>query len=136
MQHSYGAPLDDQEIKSIGAYLAVAYGSAKATDASVMLASTPVKVVAGGAESRTVTDVQVLLHENTCLACHAVDKKVVGPAFQTVAAKYKGDPDAQAKVIASIRHGGVGKWGNVPMPPMAALTATQINALAAYVLKQ
>ncbi|MEO6076430.1 MAG: c-type cytochrome [Dokdonella sp.] len=136
MQHSYGAPLEEQEIASIGAYLAVAYGSAKATDASVIAAS-PSANVASRIEQPTATiDVAVLLDSNACSTCHAVDKKVVGPAFHEIAARYKAVSDANVKVAASIRNGGVGRWGDVPMPPMPALTEAQINALAAYVLKQ
>lgn len=136
MQHAYGAPLDEQDIQSIGAYLAVAYGSAKATDASVLLASATASTATNGVKPNAAIDVPALLNSNACLGCHALDKTVVGPAYQAVAKKYRGDPDAQAKVVDSIRHGGVGKWGNIPMPPMSTLTEAQAKALAAYVLKQ
>lgn len=136
MRQSYGAPLDEHDIKSIGAYLAVAYGSARASDASVIAASAVPKATAGGAETGATIDVQALLRSNACLGCHAIDTKVVGPAYHAVAAKYKGVPEAQEKIAASIRDGGVGKWSNVPMPPMSALTDAQAKALAAYVLKQ
>lgn len=90
MQHAYGAALDEQEIKSIGAYLAVAYGSAKATDASVIAASA--KATMDDENPNAAMDVQALLNANACVGCHAVDRKVVGPAFHEVAAKYKAQP--------------------------------------------
>lgn len=135
MQHSYGAPLDAQEIKSIGAYLAVAYGSAKATDTSVIAASSAAKTTSG-ATTVAAIDVHALLRANACLGCHAVDKKVVGPAYRDVAAKYKTQANAQDTLAVSIRNGGIGKWGDVPMPPMSALSQAQAKAVAAYVLAQ
>ncbi|MBV8648884.1 c-type cytochrome [Paludibacterium sp.] len=128
MQHAYGAPITDQDVKVIGAYLAVAYGSAQATDADV-LAAGPV-VAAQGA------DVMALLNTHGCLACHAIDKKVVGPAYRDVAGKYAHDAEGLSKVMASIRLGGSGKWGEVPMPPFPQLSNEDVQALAAFVLRQ
>lgn len=81
-------------------------------------------------------DVQKLLNAKGCLGCHSNDKKIVGPAFHDVATKYAGDAQAVAKVAASIRNGGVGRWGQVPMPPMGSLSDAEVAALAAFVLKQ
>ncbi len=55
-----------------------------------------------------------------CMACHAKDKKVVGPAFKDIAAKYKGDKAAPAKLAEKVRKGGAGVWGPIPMPPHPA----------------
>lgn len=77
-----------------------------------------------------------LAKKANCLACHTVDKKLVGPAYQDVAKKYAGQKDAEAKIIESITKGGVGKWGQVPMPPKggnAALTDADIKALAKWI---
>lgn len=144
MQHAYGAPISDDDVQQIGAYLAVAYGSAQAGDAAVVAASAAAKPAllgttasAGSADTpAAAVDVQALLGSNACLSCHALAQKIVGPAFHDVAAKYKGDAQALAKVQASIRQGGVGKWGQVPMPPMAGLSPVQLKALAEFVLKQ
>ena len=131
MQRAFGAPISDAEIKSIGAYLAVVYGSAQETDEAVMLASVaPVPAQAG------VDDVQVLLNANGCLGCHAIDKKVVGPAYHDVAARYKGDEHALDKVAASIRKGGSERWGDAMMPAMPNLTEAQAQQLAGFVLQQ
>jgi cytochrome c len=75
-----------------------------------------------------------LAQKNTCLACHGVDKKIVGPAFLDIAKKYAGQKDAEATLIASIKKGGSGKWGPVPMPEQAALTDADAKALAAWIL--
>lgn len=73
-----------------------------------------------------------LAKKNACMACHTVDKKVVGPAYQDVAKKYAGkSADELAK---SIKAGGSGKWGQVPMPPQAALSDADAKTLAAWIL--
>lgn len=54
-----------------------------------------------------------------CTACHAVDKKMVGPSFQEIAKKYKGDAKAVASLSEKVRKGGSGVWGQIPMPPNA-----------------
>ncbi|MFZ2296520.1 MAG: c-type cytochrome [Polaromonas sp.] len=72
--------------------------------------------------------------KNNCMACHAVDKKVVGPAYQDVAKKYAGQKDAEAMLVKSIKAGGSGKWGPIPMPAQAALSDTDTKTLAAWVL--
>ncbi|MBI5923995.1 c-type cytochrome [Aquabacterium sp.] len=54
-----------------------------------------------------------------CMACHGKDKKIVGPSFKEIAAKYKGDKEASTKLIEKVRKGGSGVWGPIPMPPNA-----------------
>lgn len=75
-----------------------------------------------------------LAQKNACLACHAVDRKLVGPAFQDVAKKYGGQKDADAMLAGSIKKGGSGKWGPVPMPAQAALSDGDAKTLATWVL--
>lgn len=75
-----------------------------------------------------------LATKNACLACHATDKKLVGPAYQDVSKKYAGQKDAEATLAKSIKAGGSGKWGPVPMPPQATLSDADAKALAAWVL--
>jgi len=58
-----------------------------------------------------------LAQKYNCLACHAVDKKLVGPAYVEVAKKYKGDKSAEDKLIGKVKNGGSGVWGTIPMPP-------------------
>lgn len=59
---------------------------------------------------------QALAQKSGCMACHSVDKKVLGPAYKDVAAKYKGQKDAEAKLIEKVKKGGSGVWGPIPMP--------------------
>jgi cytochrome c551/c552 len=139
MQHSYGAPLNEEEIGLLGAYLAVSYGSAKATDADVQSLSAAASASANdpaASESEEAIDVQALLAANACLGCHAIDHKVVGPGFNEVAAKYESEGDAPAILAGSIRQGGVGKWGQVPMPPMSGLSDAQLQAVVDFILEQ
>jgi cytochrome c551/c552 len=130
MQHVYGAPISDQDVSVIGAYLAVTYGSAKANDADVQAASSAPAVA--GAKF----DAKALLQNNACLSCHGIDHKVVGPAYRDVAAKYANDPQAMDRLMTSIQQGGSGKWGDVPMPPFAQLSADDLKNLATFILQQ
>jgi cytochrome c len=77
---------------------------------------------------------QALAQKNACMACHAVDKKLVGPAFRDIAKKYAGQADAQAQLAKSIKAGGAGKWGPIPMPAQAALSEADAGTLAAWIL--
>ena len=75
-----------------------------------------------------------LAKKSACMACHAADKKVVGPAYQDVAKKYAGQNDAAANLAKSIKAGGSGKWGPVPMPSQAALSDADATTLATWIL--
>ena len=75
-----------------------------------------------------------LAKSKNCLACHAVDKKLVGPAFKDVASRYTQKDIAQ--LAASIRKGGAGKWGPIPMPANPQVSEAEATALATWVLKQ
>lgn len=75
-----------------------------------------------------------LAKQKACLACHQVDKKLVGPAYKDVAAKYKSDKDAEGKLATKIRTGGVGVWGQIPMPANPAVSEAEAKALAKWVL--
>lgn len=75
-----------------------------------------------------------LARQKNCLACHAVDKKVLGPAYKDVAAKYAGQPDAADKLAAKIRKGGVGVWGQIPMPANPQVNEAEAKQLADWVL--
>jgi len=75
-----------------------------------------------------------LAKKNVCMACHNVDKKLVGPAYQEIAKKYAGQKDAAANLAKSIQAGGSGKWGPVPMPPQSALSDADASILAIWIL--
>lgn len=133
MQHVYGAPISDQDVSVIGAYLAATYGSAKASDADVQAASNPPMEPP---KVPVAKEASVLLKDNACLSCHAIDHKVVGPAYHDVAAKYANDPQALVRIMSSIQHGGSGKWGAVPMPPFAQLSPDDLKSLATFIMSQ
>ena len=77
---------------------------------------------------------QALATAKNCMACHAVDKKLVGPAYKDVAAKYAGQKDAVDKLAVKIMKGGSGVWGPVPMPANPQVTEADAKKLAAWVL--
>ena len=76
-----------------------------------------------------------LAKKYNCLACHQADKKLVGPSYQEVAAKYKGQADAPAKLAAKVKAGGVGVWGQIPMPPNPTIADADLDALATWILE-
>jgi cytochrome c len=77
-----------------------------------------------------------LAKKHNCLACHSVDKKVVGPAYKEVADKYRGDKTAEAKLVDKVKKGGVGAWGQIPMPPNATVPDADVKALVKWILSQ
>jgi cytochrome c len=79
-------------------------------------------------------DAQQLLKEKNCLTCHQVDKKVVGPAYKDVAAKYKARKDAEAYLVSKIKAGSTGVWGQIPMPPNGTVNDDEAKTLAKYIL--
>ena len=79
---------------------------------------------------------QALATAKNCMACHATDKKLVGPSYKEVAAKYAGQKDAVDRLAAKIIKGGAGVWGPVPMPANAQVSDAEAKKLAAWVLSQ
>lgn len=77
---------------------------------------------------------QALAQKNACMSCHSVDKKVVGPAFKDVAKKYAGDKTAEAKLLAKVKTGGKGVWGEIPMPPNPQVSDADAKKIIAWVL--
>jgi cytochrome c len=99
----------------------------------VVLAASALLITAG-AHAVDAAAAKALASKNACLACHAADKKLVGPSYKDVAAKHKGQADAEAKVVARIKSGGSGMYGPVPMPPQPNLKDDELKLLAAWVL--
>ena len=77
-----------------------------------------------------------LAKAKNCMACHAVDKKLVGPSYKDVAAKYAGQADAAAMLVTKVQKGGVGTWGKVPMPPNPQVKDDEAKQLVEWVLSQ
>ncbi|MEO8121288.1 MAG: c-type cytochrome [Rhodoferax sp.] len=77
---------------------------------------------------------QALATSKNCMACHAIDKKLVGPSYKDVAKKYTGQKDAADKLAAKIMKGGSGVWGAIPMPANPQVNEAEAKKLAAWVL--
>ncbi len=95
----------------------------------IALAAATLVAVSGAAQAN-----EELAKKNNCTACHAIDKKLVGPAYKEVAAKYKGDKKAEAMLIEKVKKGGTGVWGQIPMPPNVAVKDEDIKTLVKWVL--
>lgn len=93
--------------------------------------ATLVLMIAAGAPAAAD---QALAQANGCTACHQVDVKLVGPAYKDVAAKYRGDAAAREMLIGKVRAGGVGTWGQVPMPPNVTISDADLGAVMDWVL--
>jgi cytochrome c len=76
-----------------------------------------------------------LAQKNNCLACHSVDKKVVGPAYKDVASKYASKKDAAPYLVSKIKNGSTGVWGQIPMPPNTQVSEADARKLAEWILK-
>ena len=94
----------------------------------------PVIVAAAAVVSTPAFANLELAQKKNCLACHAVDKKLVGPAYQEVAKKYAGDKTAEAKLTEKVIKGGAGVWGPVPMPANPQVSPDEAKTLAKWVL--
>ena len=77
-----------------------------------------------------------LAKAKNCMACHSVQNKLVGPAYKDVAAKYAGQKDAEAKLVAKVQKGGSGVWGAVPMPANPQVNEAEAKTLVKWVLSQ
>jgi cytochrome c len=91
-------------------------------------------VVAPAARAADAPSGQRVANANACMGCHAVDRKLVGPSFQQIASKYKGDAQASAKLSRKVKDGGSGVWGMIPMPAHQSMSDADIRAVVDWVL--
>jgi cytochrome c len=94
-------------------------------------------VLAGLAATAQAEDVPrglAIARSNACMGCHAVDRKLVGPSFQQIAGKYKGDAQAPVKLALNVKNGGSGVWGAIPMPAHPAMSDADIRTVVDWVL--
>lgn len=117
-----GAPIAPHEISPILDYLSTYYNRDVAPPAPQAAAATD--------------DAATLATRHACIACHTIDKRMVGPSFKEVAAKYAGDAAARATLARKIKEGGSGVWGSAPMPPNAAVPDADVQRLTAWILQQ
>ncbi len=81
-----------------------------------------------------VVDVRSLAERSGCLACHAANSRIIGPSLAEIAAKYRSDDGAEARLATKVRNGGQGAWGSIPMPPNAQLEDGELRDLVRWVL--
>lgn len=127
--------LSEEEIRSVLMYtksLAVRPARAAATPAETVIGGTTGK--SAGAVPGLGDGGEALAKKYNCLACHQAGQKVVGPAYRDVAARYRGQPDAAAKLAEKIRKGSTGVWGSVPMPPKADIQEGDLNKIVEWIL--
>ena len=99
-------------------------------------AEAPVAPAQVEAVPAAAADALALATSSACMACHQIDVKLVGPAYKEVAAKYKGDPAALDMLVAKVKAGGTGVWGEIPMPPNAHVSDADIKTIVTWVLAQ
>jgi cytochrome c len=98
----------------------------------ISIAAAGALVLAGQASA---DDQKALAQKSGCLACHSVDAKILGPAYKDVAAKYKGKPEMEAKLVEKVKKGGSGVWGPIPMPANSPQVKDEdIKAIVHWVL--
>ena len=91
-------------------------------------------VAAGAVFALPVQASEELAKKYMCLTCHQVDKKLVGPAFKEIAAKYASDKAAEGKMVDKVKRGGAGVWGQIPMPPNDKVPEADLKAVVKWVL--
>lgn len=86
-------------------------------------------MIAAGASAN-----EKLAQSSGCMTCHGVDKKIIGPGFKEIAAKYRGSKGAEAALITKVKAGGKGAWGEMPMPPNAHVKDDDIKTMVHWIL--
>ena len=98
--------------------------------AAALLAASTLAVASAAAADQ----LEDMMKKNGCNACHSEDKKVIGPSYEDVAAKYKGDAGAAAKLADKVKKGGSGVWGQIPMPPNSQVNDADIKKMVELIL--
>jgi cytochrome c len=86
------------------------------------------------ASSALADQLEDMMKKNGCNACHSEDKKIIGPSYKDVAAKYKGDAGAVAKLTEKVKKGGTGVWGPEPMPPNTQVPDADVKKMVELIL--
>jgi sulfite dehydrogenase len=128
MQQKYGAPIPEAQVEAVVDYLTKNYGVTTNGTQSALVQS-PASIAQTHA-----ADAQQIATKYGCLGCHNPSMKLVGPAYRDIAAIYKTDPAARAKIDEQIHKGGSGKWGPIIMPPFPQVTAGETKILADWIL--
>jgi len=101
-----------------------------------LLISTAAVMALGLVAGAQAQNAAKLAQDKACLACHQLDKKLVGPSYKEIAKKYAGNKGAEAALIKKVRAGGTGVWGQIPMPPNAGVNEKEAQILVKWILSQ
>jgi cytochrome c len=107
---------------------------AATTEEAAAVGETAAEAVEAAAPAAGEADAMALATTNGCMGCHQIEAKVVGPAYKEVAAKYKDDAGALEMLVGKVKAGGVGTWGQIPMPPNAHVSEDNIRTIVTWVL--
>jgi cytochrome c len=101
----------------------------------ITLSALSTLILAGTVNAADAKAMEALAQKNGCLACHSVDKKVLGPSYKDVAAKYKADKSAEAKLVEKVMKGSTGAWGSMPMPAAnAQVKEDDVKAIVNWIM--
>lgn len=130
------APATPAPVASASPIASAAAATPSATPAAAAPAAAPTPTIAAAAPAGALDQksAEAMMAKNGCAACHGIDKKIVGPAYVDVAAKYRGDKNALAQLSQKVKAGGSGVWGPVPMPPNAQVSDADIKSLVSWIL--
>ena len=101
---------------------------------SIAIALAASAVLAGSLDARAAAAGEDLAKNSGCLACHTIDKKLVGPSYKDIANKYRGDKSAPANLAKKVKEGGKGVWGDIPMTPNAHVKDADIQTIVNWIL--
>src|SRR5262245_40840046 len=101
---------------------------------SIAIALAATAILAWGLEARAAEAGEELAKNSGCLACHTIDKKLVGPSYKDIANKYRGDKSAPANLAKKVKEGGKGVWGDIPMTPNAHVKDADIATIVNWIL--
>jgi cytochrome c len=102
--------------------------------AMTLIAAATAALIAPAVSAADAKAAEALAKSSGCLACHTVDKKLVGPSYKEIADRYRKDKGAAATLAKKVKAGGKGVWGDIPMPPNAHVKDADINTLVAWIL--
>lgn len=99
-----------------------------------LFAAAAVAALATNAHGADAKAAEALAQQSGCLACHTTDKKLVGPSYKDIAAKYRNDKGAEANLFKKVKEGGKGVWGDIPMTPNAHVKDQDIKTIVQWIL--
>ncbi len=100
----------------------------------ILGAAAAAAILGAGAHAADAKAGEALAKASGCLACHSLDKKLIGPAYKDIADKYRGNKGAEADLVKKVKAGSKGVWGDIPMPPNAHVKDEDIKAIVQWIL--